>query len=62
MRTLRLSLLLLGTVILAGTFGFWVTEKENASLLDSFYFTLVTVATVVYGDITPRTTAGTSPA
>ena len=51
-------MLLLGMVIVVGTFGFWVTEKENASLLDSFYFTIVTVATVGYGDITPRTTAG----
>ncbi len=58
MGMLKFSLALLGTVILVGTFGFWAAEKDTETLLDSFYFTLVTVATVGYGDITPKTTAG----
>jgi voltage-gated potassium channel Kch len=43
-------------VILTGTLGFM--EIEGLSLTDSLYFTVVTVATVGYGDITPRTEAG----
>ena len=42
--------------MLAGTFGF--AYLENLSFLHSFYFTLITVATVGYGDITPHTQAG----
>ena len=31
---------------------------EDLSWLDSFYFTIVTLTTVGYGDIAPQTTAG----
>jgi len=58
MGMLNVSLSVLGSVILVGTFGFWLVEKDVTSLLDAFYFTLVTVATVGYGDITPQTVAG----
>lgn len=39
-----------------GTFGFMALE--DLSPLDAFYMTIVTVATVGYGDIVPKTTAG----
>ena len=43
-------------VMALGTIGFMTTEK--LSLTDAFYFSLVTVTTVGYGDIHPSTTAG----
>jgi voltage-gated potassium channel len=43
-------------VLLIGTIGFSLIE--GYSILDSFYFTFVTVATVGYGDIHAVTTAG----
>ena len=46
MGMLGFSLFMLGAVILVGTLGFWAVEEDTPTLLDSFYFTLVTVATV----------------
>jgi hypothetical protein len=42
--------------MIVGTFGF--TAIEGMQLLDSFYFSIVTIATVGYGDIRPATSAG----
>jgi voltage-gated potassium channel len=50
---------LLGLVVLtlaAGTVFYW--EVEEWSLLDSFYFSAITLATVGYGDFTPTTPGG----
>jgi voltage-gated potassium channel len=47
--------LLLG-VMLLGTVGFRLAE--GLSFLNAFYFTIVTIATVGYGDITPVTPLG----
>lgn len=43
-------------VIAAGAFIF--RQVEDLSWVDSFYFTIVTLTTVGYGDIAPQTTAG----
>jgi voltage-gated potassium channel len=40
-----------------GTIGFLLTEPGVHSLFESFYFTVVTIMTVGYGDISPSTTA-----
>ncbi len=43
-------------VMLTGTFGFMLVEQ--LTLVDAAYFTMVTIATVGYGDIAPVTTTG----
>lgn len=43
-------------VIAAGTIFYNLVEKW--SLIDSFYFCVVTLATVGYGDFTPKTQLG----
>jgi hypothetical protein len=51
--------ILLGVLVLVvsvGTIGFMIVEY--LSLLDAFYFTIVTVATVGYGDVHPISEAG----
>ena len=48
--------IVLAAVIAVGTIGF--VFLEGLSWFDSFYFTVVTVATVGYGDIYATTTAG----
>lgn len=55
-RRIRTYVILLGSVILVGIVGFsWL---EGFSLLDSLYLTIVTIATVGYGDLHPVTAGG----
>ena len=44
------------TLILIATMFYWVVE--GWSLLDAAYFSVVTIATVGFGDITPQTALG----
>src|SRR5512141_2724001 len=53
---LQIFLGLLFVIMLTGTLGFM--KLEGLSLTDAVYFSIVTVATVGYGDITPVTQTG----
>ena len=53
---LRIYLSILIVVILVGMFG--MMTFENRTPLDAFYFVVVTISTVGFGDIHPVTDAG----
>jgi hypothetical protein len=53
---LKIFLIIFFGVIALGTIGMMTLEKK--SLIDSFYFVIVTMATVGYGDVYPVTTPG----
>lgn len=53
---LRISLAILVVVLFAGTITFILAEGYG--FFDSLYFSIVTMATVGYGDIAPKTVAG----
>jgi voltage-gated potassium channel len=53
---LRIYIAVFTAILLAGVFGFMIVEK--LSLIDALYFSIVTMATVGYGDIHPHTMAG----
>ena len=53
---LRIYISILIIVVFVGTLG--MMTFEHRSLLDSFYFVMVTIATVGFGDIYPVTPAG----
>jgi len=53
---LRIYLILLALLLSTGIIGFMLIE--NMSLTDAIYFSLVTMATVGYGDIHPQTDMG----
>lgn len=51
-----LPFLLMSVLIILGTFGYMIIEDYH--LLDAFYMTIITVATVGYGEVEPLSTAG----
>jgi voltage-gated potassium channel len=51
------SLILIGTVPIIGTIGFLILEPTVHTLWEAFYFTIVTIFTVGYGDLYPTTMA-----
>lgn len=53
---MRVYLSILFCVLIVGMIGLMLTEQ--LSPLDAFYFLIVTIATVGYGDISPHTPAG----
>lgn len=54
----RISIGILIAVLVLGTIGFHLIEGQTTTILDAFYYTLVTISTVGYGDIAPQTQAG----
>jgi voltage-gated potassium channel len=53
---LTINLIIFMAVLVAGTIVFMLVE--NRSFIDAFYYIIVTMATVGYGDIVPTTPAG----
>ena len=49
-------LLLMAIFILIGTFGFYFFESYT--LMESLYWTIITITTIGFGDITPTTIPG----
>ncbi len=54
--TLKVPVAVLATLVIIGSIGFHFLEEKT--LLESFYWTIVTITTVGYGDIVPATEAG----
>ncbi|TNF53919.1 two pore domain potassium channel family protein [bacterium] len=53
---LRIFMIILLIIVVVGTAGFMITE--GLSFADAFYFSIVTVTTVGYGDISPMSNSG----
>lgn len=53
---LKTSIALLLLIIVIGTTGFYFIEKVD--IITSLYWTIVTVTTIGYGDVVPKTIVG----
>ncbi|MCX5915481.1 MAG: ion channel, partial [Deltaproteobacteria bacterium] len=53
---LTINLVIFLAVLVVGTIVFMLVE--NRSLIDAFYYIIVTMSTVGYGDIVPATSVG----
>jgi len=54
----RFDILLVLVVITLGTGTFFYAKIEGWNLLDSLYFSVITLSTIGYGDIAPVTSIG----
>ena len=54
----RFRSILVWTLILLATGTIFYSSVEDWSILDSLYFSVVTLTTVGYGDLSPTTTVG----
>jgi voltage-gated potassium channel len=52
-KKLYVSVSIIVLIVVSGTVGFYFL-LDNVTLIEAFYFTIVTVATVGYGDISPH--------
>ena len=50
----RVLLIVLLTLLLGGTYFYW--SVEGWSIVDAMYFSVMTMSTIGYGDLTPTTT------
>ncbi|MEI6795428.1 MAG: NAD-binding protein, partial [Methanomassiliicoccales archaeon] len=57
MKRIYIAISVLLFFVVFGTVGFYLAEPGVGGLFESFYFTIVTIMTVGYGDIAPTTTA-----
>ena len=56
MRRIRIGIIGLAAVLIAGTIGF--NQAEGKDLFTSFYFTVIALTTVGFGDVVPVTVEG----